>query len=204
MVRKECYKIEQFPLDMPYAGDWYLWCLFALHHDVGYMGEPMVNYRLHDLSLSTFYLNEGINANVADEINVRWRILRKAEAAGCDFIVQRCKHFIADDYAKRIHVNIDGKYRQGLCIEDCVQSLISHVKTKEEEKYFRARVFLGVADRYYWKHEFANALSFYKKAIRENPRMPEAWTKYAFLAMGRTGITLRSTTSHIMHDLLKQ
>jgi glycosyltransferase involved in cell wall biosynthesis len=31
MVRKECYEIELFPLDMPYAGDWYLWCLFALY-----------------------------------------------------------------------------------------------------------------------------------------------------------------------------
>ncbi len=48
MVRRECYeKVSFFPLDMPWCGDWYLWCVFALHYDVAYFAEPMVCYRKH-------------------------------------------------------------------------------------------------------------------------------------------------------------
>jgi glycosyltransferase involved in cell wall biosynthesis len=46
MARKECYeKLGTFPLNLPWNGDWYLWCLFALYSDVGYFAEPMVCYR---------------------------------------------------------------------------------------------------------------------------------------------------------------
>src|SRR5688572_8994109 len=42
LVRRECYEqLGGFPLDMPWAGDWYLWCLFALYYDVAYFAEAM-------------------------------------------------------------------------------------------------------------------------------------------------------------------
>jgi glycosyltransferase involved in cell wall biosynthesis len=54
MARRECYeRISFFPLNMPWAGDWYLWCVFALYFDVGYFAEPMVCYREHDLSMTS-------------------------------------------------------------------------------------------------------------------------------------------------------
>src|SRR5262249_9321183 len=63
MVRRECYeKISMYPpfvelggakIDMVWAADWYLWCLFALSFDVAYFAEPMVSYREHDLSISS-------------------------------------------------------------------------------------------------------------------------------------------------------
>src|SRR5206468_243779 len=40
MVRRACYqKCGAFPLDLPFAGDWYLWMLFALSFDVAYFAE---------------------------------------------------------------------------------------------------------------------------------------------------------------------
>src|SRR4051812_2463554 len=50
LVRRECYeRFSLFPLDMPWACDWYLWSLYALHRDVAYFEEPMICYREHEL-----------------------------------------------------------------------------------------------------------------------------------------------------------
>src|SRR5215469_1008235 len=59
MARRECYeRISYFPLDMPWAHDWYLWCVFALLFDVGYFAEPMVCYRAHDSSITKTLMRE--------------------------------------------------------------------------------------------------------------------------------------------------
>src|SRR5437899_2875355 len=53
MVRRECYsKVGLFSLDLPYATDWYLWCVLALHNRVAYLPEPMVSVRHHETSLT--------------------------------------------------------------------------------------------------------------------------------------------------------
>ena len=51
MARRECYeRVSDFPvgvtwggkpIDLIWGGDWYLWCVFALFFDVGYMAEPI-------------------------------------------------------------------------------------------------------------------------------------------------------------------
>ena len=61
MVRKSCYEdISVFPLDLPYSGDWYLWLIFALHHDVAYFAEPMAYYREHELSMTNSFVGEDV------------------------------------------------------------------------------------------------------------------------------------------------
>jgi glycosyltransferase involved in cell wall biosynthesis len=61
LVRKECYeRVGVFPLDLPFAGDWYLWCAFALHYDVAYFAEPMVNYREHTESMTGQFIAEAL------------------------------------------------------------------------------------------------------------------------------------------------
>src|SRR4051812_28740704 len=74
MARREAYeRAGYFPLDLPFSGDWYLWCHFALHGDVGYLAEPMVNYRLHDANMTNGYV-ERVALVMAQEAEVRWRI----------------------------------------------------------------------------------------------------------------------------------
>src|SRR5712691_6861319 len=56
MARRQSYeRAGLFPLDLPFSGDWYLWCHFSLHGDVGYLAEPMVHYRLHDANMTNGY-----------------------------------------------------------------------------------------------------------------------------------------------------
>jgi len=191
MVRKECYEIERFPLDMPYAGDWYLWCLFALHYDVAYVAEAMVDYRKHDLSFTSFFMNEGIKNNIADEIIVRWRIMRAAETEEYASVVRCCRNAIVDDYVNRVQMKSNDNHNQGLTIEECEQSINSISKNNKEEKEFRARFYYRLADCYYWEHEFDSALFYYEKSFRANPGMLRAWGKYILLIIGAPGIALR-------------
>ena len=71
MVRKQCCdEIGVFPLNMPWAGDWYLWCVFALHTDVAYFAEPMVYYREHELSMTTSFMTQNLGACSADDLSI--------------------------------------------------------------------------------------------------------------------------------------
>ena len=106
MVRRECYeRLGLFPLDLPYAGDWYLWLLFGLHYDVGYLAEPMVSYRQHSLSMTNTLNEKDPRICTNDDLNVLWRIKRKAEdakytdLAQCvdGFIVDRARTFLTSD-----------------------------------------------------------------------------------------------------------
>ena len=97
MVRRECYeKVGVFPIDLPYAGDWYLWCVFALHHDIAYISEPLVNYRLHGLSMTSRLTRR---QRVADNLAVRWRVKCLAHEAGYDLVVRHCLDSLANHYA---------------------------------------------------------------------------------------------------------
>ena len=83
-MRRECYeKVSMFPVNMPYAGDWYLWCAFAFHYDVAYVAEPMVIRRLHDQNMTKFFEGQGRRTHVANMLEVPWQMKYQAEAAGC-------------------------------------------------------------------------------------------------------------------------
>ena len=83
IVRRECYeKVSMFPANMPYAGDWYLWCAFAFHYDVAYVAEPMVIRRLHDQNMTKFFEGEGRRTHVANMLEVPWQMKYQAEAVG--------------------------------------------------------------------------------------------------------------------------
>ena len=101
MARKACYeKLGLFPLNLLHSGDWYMWGLFALHYDVGYFAEPMVNYRHHDLAMTNLLKNRDIYIWINDDIATLQRFKEHAKAAGhthllrhCrDAIVSTCKH----------------------------------------------------------------------------------------------------------------
>src|SRR5438093_8071522 len=82
LVRKSYYEtLGAFPLDLPFAGDWYIWALFALHGDVGYMAEPMVGWRVHANNMTHSFTSRPA-ALMRDEIMVLVRVRDHARAQG--------------------------------------------------------------------------------------------------------------------------
>ena len=196
MVRKECYeKVSLFPLDMPWGGDWYLWCVFALHYDVAYCAEPMVNYRRHALSMTDTLTNQDLRECAEEDEALPWRIKQKAEEAGCLAMVKRCRISIAHQYASGI---ASRKYRSSkswheysLTLGQFEGSLLRNTSHRHEQNFIRARVYAGLADTYFWKREFARSLEFYEKAFQQDPWMVQVWAKYLLLRTGKAGIRFR-------------
>ena len=103
MARKECYeKLSAFPLNLPWNGDWYLWCLFALYSDVGYFAEPMVCYREHDLNITHSLLADALSHCTSADIAMPWIIKPIAERAGFPLLAQECVRSAAREYVRRI------------------------------------------------------------------------------------------------------
>jgi glycosyltransferase involved in cell wall biosynthesis len=191
MVRKECYeRVSFFPSDLPYAGDWYLWCMFAFHYDVAYFAEPMVNRRMHDRNLTKFFMGEAIHVFNANMIDVPWRIKYMAESAGDDPIVRSCEDAIVREYLREI-IWKSRDLRMGITFEEFEECLHRHARIHHEELGIRARVLAGLADHYYDLHDAAKASHYYRWAVREHPWMLSALAKYALLHLGKIGVSLR-------------
>src|SRR5262249_30474724 len=102
LVRRSCYeRMSMFPLNMPFAGDGYLWWAFALHTNVGYLAEPMVGYRHHDGNM-TLGFKKRLDALVRDELNVLWAMKALAETAAAPAIVALYRNRLAWYYATHV------------------------------------------------------------------------------------------------------
>ncbi len=202
MVRRDCYEtISLFPLDLPWGGDWYLWCLFALHHDVAYLAEPMVNYRRHALCSTDALVSQQIHNCAESDVIVPRRLLDKAEEAGVPGLVEKCKEAIAGQYAKNVasrrYKSFAGWHQYSMTLEEFERSLSRIGRDAREKSFIRARTYAYVADNYYWQQDFGRALQFYRRAIRENPMRPKVWMKYLLLRLGHLGIRFRSLLSKL-------
>jgi len=197
-VRKECYeKISVFPLDMPWGGDWYLWAIFAFSYDVGYLAEPMVCYREHDLSMTNKLMKEDVTHCSAEDIAMPWIFKRKAAEAGYLQLERNCLDSAAYEYARRI---ADKRYRAAsvsMNLEQFEQSLCQNATQETERDYVRAMVYSYVADEYYWQGESALARQFYSLALRRSFWMPKTWVKYILLSMGNLGSVLRKSRASL-------
>jgi glycosyltransferase involved in cell wall biosynthesis len=119
MARKECYeKLSNFPLNLPWNGDWYLWCLFALYSDVGYFAEPMVCYREHDLNITHSLLAHALTHCTAADFAMPWIIKPIAERAGFPGLAQECARAATIDYVQRVassgSISIDAQLEKWL------------------------------------------------------------------------------------------
>ena len=57
MARRSAYEAAGgYPLDLPFANDWYMWAAFALQGQVAYLAEAMVGYRVHPLNITKTFL----------------------------------------------------------------------------------------------------------------------------------------------------
>ncbi len=192
MVRRACYKqLGSFPLDLPYAGDWYLWCLFALYHDVAYLAEPMVNYRGHELSMTSSLLKTDVRICVEDDLAVLWRIKQQAEQAGYGSMVGKCRQAIAYAYARQI---AGSQYRAStyrMSLEEFGTSLCRFATDRNEATRIRARVYGSVADRYFERQDLDRVAQFYRLALGQDSWLVKVWVKRLLLHMGWVGIGVR-------------
>lgn len=194
MVRRTCYeKLGLFPTDLPFAGDWYLWCLFALHYDVLYFAEPMVAYRQHPLSMTERLFGRQARTCLNDDLAVLWRIRHEAILLGrgdtggvaTDCIVERATCFIS------------GQYRAAdscpFTLADFESSVAQHAPDQVAARQVRGRVFAAVADRLFSRDEMAQSRRFYQYSLAEMPANLTTWCKLALLSCGGIGTALRQS-----------
>jgi glycosyltransferase involved in cell wall biosynthesis len=191
LVRKECYeKVSLFPLDLPYAGDWYLWCLFALHYDVAYIADPMVNYRLHEQSVTNALTGRH---RMTDNLSVRWRIKRAVEALGLRNLARQCRESLVNHYSYCLAEKRFQAATYGATFEEFEKMLEDNVKSAAEKKKFLSRVYAGFADGCYRYGQSAEALRFYLRALGHDIWMPTVWAKILLLQMGSAGAFFRTS-----------
>jgi glycosyltransferase involved in cell wall biosynthesis len=192
LVRRACYERHgPFPLDMPWAGDWYLWCLFALYHDVAYFAEPMVCYREHALSMTNKLTKEKVDACCREEISIPWDIKRRADAAAFAGVSRLAVDAAADWYVRNLVAPRFGRADPCLEPEDLERSLQTSTADEGVRRRVRARVHAEIGDWHYWRGDAAAARRAYAQALEATPAFPSATVKRALLALGPAGDAVR-------------
>jgi hypothetical protein len=178
MVRRDCYdRLGAFPLDLPYAGDWYLWCLFAIHYDIAYFQEAMVNYRHHDLSMTTHLTGERFVVRFKDGLAVLWRIRQKALEIGRKDVAKLCISRIAYQYGHNImgRVSEGSTYRMN---HDLVRESISeNTKSAQEIRQIWAETWQIVGDCNFRARNFDEARKAFRLAQKYNKSDLKSWAK---------------------------
>ena len=191
MVRAHLYRKNPFPLDMPWGGDWYQWCRFALESDVGYLAEPMVCYRRHDLSMSNLLVNHKAAACVSDDTRMPWIIKREAEYLGYPKLAKACLRAAVDIYARSISSRHGRGSQSGMTREQFEESLARNAVNSRDKDWVRARVWVAVADQHYRAEELPLAREGYLCGIRQDPGMVQAWAKLFLVCFGPIGTRVR-------------
>ena len=197
LVRRDCYDtISVFPLDMPWCGDWYLWCLFALYRDVAYFAEPMVCYREHhNLSMTSQLTREKLDACVAEELSVPWTIRQRALELGSWGVAKNCLYGVAQTYAR---VMVNERYRGAsffMNVDKLEESLRKNARDESEKEWVLARVYEKMGNECYWQNDVAGAKRFYVMSLKADGLMIPVYLKMLLLAAGRPGDYLRQKIS---------
>jgi glycosyltransferase involved in cell wall biosynthesis len=201
LVRAAAYReAGWFPLDLPYAGDWYLWCRFALGTRVAYLPEPMIHYRLHSQSMSEALSSGRPEQMVRDDIAVRWRIKHDASALGQTAVRRMAAERIAGDYAARIMRREQG-LREGMSFDECVSSIRQHAASAGEASEAIARMSEELADLLRARGRLDEARRHYNAAIRRTPLAWRALAKRSLLTLGRSGVRLTATAAALRDRL---
>jgi glycosyltransferase involved in cell wall biosynthesis len=201
MVRKQLYEqFSTFPLDLPYAGDWYLWCLFALHSEVGYFAEPMVNYRQHQLSITNTLMDDGARVCIADNIAVAWHIKRAVEATEHRWLTKQCDDSIVRQCASSLAGN-QFVNASGMTPFEFEQSVRKFATSPEEVKQIRVRSYLQGGDQAFWMGKRQRAAALYGLALRSAPLCPRLLFKYMLLHLGDVGDCVREGIGAVCHSM---
>jgi glycosyltransferase involved in cell wall biosynthesis len=202
IVRRECYEtMGVFPevpvwageeLDFSWAQDWYLWCLFALRFDVGYLAESLVCYRLHELSVTSMLTqSQNVGRCVTADIAVPWMIRQKADEYGLRNVSTYCLHGIAHAYATHLAAKQYRSSTSVMTIDEFEDSLCRSTNSQAERNWIRARTYVAMADMLFWHDDPAAARTLYVRGLRKDWRMPRAYLKLFLLALGPAGRFVR-------------
>jgi hypothetical protein len=176
---------------MPWAGDWYLWSVFALHYDVAYFAEPMVCYREHELSMTNQLTRTEAAACCDEEISIPWDIKKRADEAQFVRVSRDCLRAVSELYAKCAATNRFGLGSPVMSLKRFEESLCHNCKNEGERNWVRARVFAEMGNELYWQGDVAAARQFYGAALRLRPLMPRVIAKRLLLSLGRPGSYFR-------------
>lgn len=192
MVRKECYdKVGLFSLEMPYANDWYLWCMLALYYKVAYMPDPMVFLRIHAESLTTAFNQTGAPVCIVDELNVLWRVARQAELESVIFHRHAFNACIASRAAQALKSGPAGGTRPGLSGEEFEALLRRYARDSNDEEDIRARIYFALGDEHFWDAKYSKAAQTYWLGLKLRPWWIRSWVKYLLLRTGGLGLYVR-------------
>jgi glycosyltransferase involved in cell wall biosynthesis len=195
LARRSAYEAAGcFPLDLPFAGDWYMWAAFAHQGDVIYMAEPMVKYRLHALNMTKTFLDRAA-ALVRDEVEVLWRLKGLVENSGNEWLRRRVVSAIGQKYA--LHVGrwaADG-WTYGLDVDAFEHSLRSHDATPRERESIRRDTYAALGDGHFDAGRRGQARSAYVRSLSAGALNPKTLVKLALLGAGTSGARLRRALS---------
>lgn len=199
MARKACYEqISLFPPDLPYSGDWYLWCLFALHCDVGYFADPMVYRRYHNRNISHQFWGTSVATFWMNQVAVPSRTRAAAEALGYHDVVRSARAALIREYAWQLAPKLPGQVTTAcISLEEFAVSLEQHGGRPDEIREIRTGVYAGVGDRYSDGRDLRLARRFYRRALCENPRRADVWVKYFLSCLGPVGPGLREAVAAV-------
>jgi glycosyltransferase involved in cell wall biosynthesis len=194
MVRRDCYEKSLFDLALPFCGDWYLWCLFAMDWDVAYFAEPMVCYREHhDFALTTEFMNTQVDSCAAQELAVPWLIRKRARDAGDRKLEAYSLSGIARMHG---HVMASQRYRKSsffMNFDRFEDALREHEVNDVDRQRLTAMMLMSIGNECYWQEDFTLARQFYGAALRTRPWMVTARAKRLLLALGKPGQYVRKT-----------
>jgi glycosyltransferase involved in cell wall biosynthesis len=202
LVRRECYEqISDFPLEvewkgtpiqMKWLGDWYLWCRFALVHDVGYFAEPMVCYRMHELSMTNDVTQpETVQACAESDLAMLWLMKHHATELNYRYVAADCLKAIANEYRRQGASKHFRASTYVLHAADFERSLCRNTADPKERRLIRARYRDGAGNRYLALGQLDEARRCYLGSIRDDPSRIKLYGKLLFLQMGGLGLNIR-------------
>lgn len=190
LARRECYAAAGgFPLDLPHAGDWYLWCVFALLGDVAYIDEPLACYRTHEASMSAAMHASRRDQVWEDQRKVRSRLKRMTEFSGLEEIAALWTEEIAMSHAMHL-----AQLRPCLSLPQADALLdreLEDFAAPGERAPIKARIYGHLADHYVGHQRSARAEQFYRAALEYGDRRLDYAVKIALLRMGPLGLRIR-------------
>lgn len=190
LARRDCYAAAgDFPLDLPHAGDWYLWCAFALLGEVAYIDEPLACYRVHEASMSAAMRASRRDQVWEDQSRVRCRVKRMTESSGLREVAALWTEEIAVSHAMRLaELSPCPSLPQADALLD---RDLQDIAAPGERASIKARIFGHLADHYVGQQRSARAEPFYRAALQYGDQRLDYAVKIALLRMGPLGVRIR-------------
>lgn len=192
LARKSLYEHEMFPLDMPHAGDWYLWCRFLMHADVAYLSEPMVHYRLHASNMTWTYAGGDGRLAILDDLRVLCR-LRTAAETHAPALVDDCDDALVTRCTDLIWPQFTGAPAT-ISMDELATFLREQLPEPRTHRRIHGRICRSVADHLYWRGESKHARQFFWRALQFRPDI-KAIAKLSILHLGAFGQIVRRSQS---------